>query len=197
MSKEKTENINTDQEENNQDVENQENLEQEVQEENLEENNVEEEEEQEEDEMEILKREVAEVKDKHLRLYSEFENYRRRTTKEKQELVKTSTEGLMVDLLPILDDFERARNAGEELEPEAVKEGYELIYQKFSKILEAKGLQPMKDKAGSEFDAEFHEAISQIPAPEKKLKGKIVDVVERGYTLGDKVVRFAKVVIGS
>lgn len=156
------------------------------------------EEEEEEDEVDVLRREIEEVKDKHLRLYSEFENYRRRTIKERQELIKTSTEDLVVDLLPVLDDFERAKNAGEEEKSiESLKEGYDLIYQKFSRILKSKGLDPLDDKEGSNFDADLHEAISQIPAPNKKLKGKIVDVVERGYKLNEKVIRFAKVVIGS
>ena len=193
MSKDNTDNINTE-EENIQGTESQDTENTAVEDEGKEEVV---EKEKEVDEVEVLKAEVEELKDKHLRLYSEFENYRRRTIKEKQELIKTATENLMVELIPVIDDFERAKNLPEETSNEALLEGYELIYQKLSRTLKNKGLDAMKDKKGSKFDAELHEAISQIPAPKDKLKGKIVDVVEKGYTLNDKVVRFAKVVIGS
>lgn len=148
---------------------------------------------------EKLEQELAEQKDKFLRLYSEFENYRRRTAKERLELVKTATEDLVKDLLPVLDDMERAaqNNAKEEATLEGVLEGNTLIQQKLTRILEGKGLKKLEIGAGDEFDTEYQEAITQIPAPEEKLKGKVVDVVEPGYTLGEKVIRYAKVVTGS
>ncbi len=155
------------------------------------------EEETEEDEIEKLKAEIQEAKDKYLRLYSEFENFRRRTAKERLDLIKTANEDLMSSLLPVMDDFERAQIALEESEDhKASKEGFDLIYNKFNSILTLKGLKPMEDKAGAEFNTEFHEAISQMPVEKKKMKGKIIDVVERGYYLDEKVIRFAKVVIG-
>ncbi len=152
----------------------------------------------EEDEAETLRAELAQAKDKHLRLYSEFENFRRRTAKEKLELKKTATESLMNALLPILDDFERAAKslAGDE-QKEPLQEGLSIIQNKFKNILEQKGLKSMEAGVGEDFDAELHEAITQIPAPEEGLKGKIVDVIEQGYYLGEKVIRFAKVVIGA
>ena len=135
-------------------------------------------EETEEDEIEKLKAEVQEAKDKYLRLYSEFENFRRRTAKERLDLINSATEDLMSALLPVMDDFERAKKALEDSKDHKTsKEGFELIYNKFSNILKQKGLNPMEDKAGSEFNTEFHEAISQIPVVKKKMKGKIVDVV--------------------
>ena len=141
--------------------------------------------------------ELSEAKDKYLRLYSEFENFRRRTSKEKLDLISTANKDLMSDLLPVLDDFERAMNAANESEDlSALKEGMELIQNKLNKSLQNRGLTKMKVKKGDDFDDEKHEAITQIPA-EKDLQGKIVDVVEAGYTLGETVVRFAKVVVGA
>ncbi len=141
--------------------------------------------------------ELVEAKDKYLRLYSEFENFRRRTSKEKLDLISTANKDLMSDLLPVLDDFERAMTASEASEDiKALKEGMTLIQNKLNKSLENRGLKKMDVKKGDEFDDDVHEAITQIPA-EKKLEGKIVDVVEPGYKLGDKVVRFAKVVVGA
>ncbi len=151
----------------------------------------------EEDEVEKLHAEVQEAKDKYLRLYSEFENFRRRTAKERLELITSATEDLMSALLPVMDDFERGKKALEESEDHKTsKEGFDLIYNKFGNILKQKGLKPMEDKAGAEFNTEFHEAISQMPVEKKKMKGKIIDVVEKGYYLDEKVIRFAKVVIG-
>ena len=145
-----------------------------------------------------LEKELAEQKDKYLRMYSEFENFRRRTAKEKLDMVKTANESMATALLPVLDDFERAMGAFEKDEQDAsVQEGVQLIYNKLKKALEQKGVTVMDLKQGDEFDAEFQEAITQIPAPDEKLKGKIVDVVEKGYMLGEKVIRFAKVVIGA
>jgi molecular chaperone GrpE len=140
--------------------------------------------------------ELAEIKDKYLRLAAEFENYKRRTSKERIDLFKTANQELMVALLPVLDDFERARNATAATEDaNAVRESIDIIQNKLNKTLQQKGLTPMEAKGG-DFDAELHEAITQIPAPSDDLKGKIVDVVEQGYYLGDKVIRHAKVVLG-
>lgn len=142
--------------------------------------------------------ELGETKDKYLRLYSEFENFRRRTSKEKLDLIKTANEDLMIALLPIIDDFERAdKSFSEKEDKEGLFEGYKLIHNKLQKILEQKGLKAMEIEKGDEFDSEVHEAISQYPVEEKDLKGKIIDVIEKGYYLGDKVIRFAKVVIGA
>jgi len=147
---------------------------------------------------EKLQAEVAEAKDKYLRLYSEFENFRRRNAKEKLEMVKTASAGLVEQLLPVVDDFERARQANQSQEDiEAMKEGFDLIHNKLVKTLEAKGLKVMGTEKGTDFDADLHEAITQFPAEEESLKGKIIDTVEKGYYLGEKVVRFAKVVIGA
>lgn len=150
-----------------------------------------------ESEVEKLTRELNEVKDKHLRLYSEFENYRRRTAKERLDLIGSANADLMTALLPVLDDFERAREASEKANSSTEFEGMNLIYQKLLKELKNKGLKPMEGLEGKSFDAEVHEAISQTPAPKKKLKNRIVHVVEKGYYLNDKVIRYAKVVIGT
>ena len=140
--------------------------------------------------------ELVDLKDKYLRLAAEFENYKRRTTKERIELFKTASQELMVALLPVLDDFERARNAtAVTTDANAVRESIEIIQSKLNKTLQQKGLTAMEAKGG-DFDAELHEAITQIPAPSDDLKGKIVDEVEKGYYLGDKVIRHAKVVLG-
>ena len=140
--------------------------------------------------------ELADLKDKYLRLAAEFENYKRRTTKERADLFKTANQELMVALLPALDDFDRARNFTKDTDDaNAVRESIEIIYNKLQKTLNQKGLAPM-DVKGTAFDPELHEAITQIPAPSEDLKGKIVDEVERGYYLGDKVIRHAKVVLG-
>lgn len=141
--------------------------------------------------------ELTEAKDKYLRLYSEFENFRRRTSKEKLDLISTANKGLMEDLVPVLDDFERAISASEASEDfEALKEGITLVSNKLSKVLTGKGLKKIDVNKGDAFDDEIHEAITQIPA-EEELDGKVVDVVEAGYKLGDAVVRFAKVVVGT
>ncbi|GAB2621763.1 nucleotide exchange factor GrpE [Belliella aquatica] len=149
-------------------------------------------------EEEKLKVEVQELKDKYLRLYSEFENYRRRTSKERLDLIKTASQDLMAEIIPVVDDFERAFKASEnEEDATKVRDGNQLVFQKFQRILENKGLKSMEGLVGETFDAETQEAITQIPAPSEELKGKVIDVVEKGYTLGDKVVRYAKVVIGA
>ncbi|HEY4652678.1 MAG TPA: nucleotide exchange factor GrpE [Pontibacter sp.] len=142
--------------------------------------------------------ELAEMKDKYIRLMAEFENFRRRTAKERIDLIKTANEDLMTNLLPVLDDMERARQSMEETKDvDALLQGLELVFHKLKQTLNQKGLQAMETKAGDSFDADVQEAITQIPAPSEELKGKIVDVVEKGYTLNEKVIRFAKVVIGA
>lgn len=150
-----------------------------------------------EDDLTALKQEVGEAKDKYLRLYSDFENFRRRTAREKTELIQTAGEKVIREMLTVLDDFERAIKAqGEPTEGEE-QSGMELIQHKMLRILEQQGLKAIEVKAGDAFDVELHEAITQIPAPDESLKGKIVDEVEKGYTLNEKVIRFAKVVVGS
>jgi len=146
---------------------------------------------------EKLEHELAEAKDKYLRLYSEFENFRRRNAKERIDLVKTASADLMTELLPTIDDFDRAIQANEKQEDiEAIKEGFTLISNKMMKTLASKGLKVMETPKGTEFDAELHEAVTQFPGDEE-FKGKIIDTVEKGYYLGEKVIRFAKVVIGA
>jgi len=147
--------------------------------------------------VEKLEADLAESKDKYLRLYSEFDNFRRRTAREKLDLMQTAGERIVVALLPVIDDFNRAEDTLSGDDAKAIAEGIKLISDKFAKTLEAEGLKLMETKEGSEFDPDFHEAITQIPAPSKKLKGKIVDTIERGYFLGEKVIRHAKVVIGA
>jgi len=138
----------------------------------------------------------AELNDKFVRLYSEFDNYRKRTNKEKLDLISTASAGVIKDLVSILDDFERAIANNETAEDiQVVKEGFQLIFNKFKNTLETKGLKQMVAK-GETFDSELHEAIANIPAPTEELKGKIVDDVEKGYYLHDKVIRYAKVVVG-
>ena len=140
----------------------------------------------------------AELNDKHLRLHAEFENFKRRTIKERIELYKTAGEDVLTTLLPILDDFERAikakTDAGEELKEE---EGVLLIYNKMKSSLDQKGLKAMEDAIGQELNTDFHEAITNIPAPTECMKGKIIDVIEKGYFLNDKVIRYAKVVVAN
>jgi molecular chaperone GrpE len=137
-----------------------------------------------------------ELNDKFIRLYSEFDNYRKRTNKEKIDLISTASAGVIKDLIPVLDDFERAIANNENVDnQESLKEGFQLIYSKFKSLLENKGLKQMTAK-GEVFDSELHEAIANIPAPSDDLKGKIVDDVEKGYYLHEKVIRYAKVVVG-
>lgn len=146
---------------------------------------------------ENLQDQLTEEKEKFLRLFAEFENYKKRTSRERLEFFKTASEDVMLSMLPILDDFERALNHIEDdKEAEELRKGVLLIYQKLLKTLEQKGLSVIDVKNGDAFDADNHEAVTQIPAPNDKLKGKIIDVVEKGYTLGEKIIRFPKVVIG-
>jgi molecular chaperone GrpE len=143
-----------------------------------------------------LKEEVASSKDKYIRLYSEFENFRRRTAKEKLEMVQSANEQLIKSLIPVLDDFERAEKSFAE-KNDKDSEGFKLIQSKFKKVLDTYGVKVMDVKQGSDFNTDLHEAITQVPSPDPALKGKVVDVVEKGYLLSEKVVRFAKVVVGS
>lgn len=136
-------------------------------------------------------------KDKFMRLFAEFENYKKRTTRERIELFKTASQDVIVSVLPVLDDFERAlSHIEDDKEAEELRKGVLLIYNKLVTTLEQKGLTKIEVNKGDVFNADDHEAITQIPAPSKDLKGKIIDVVELGYKLGDKVIRFPKVVIG-
>ena len=136
------------------------------------------------------------MNDKYLRLYSEFDNYRKRTNKEKIELISTASAGVLKDMLSVMDDFERAIANNEQSEDiAAVKDGFKLIHHKLRNLLEAKGLKQMEAKHQA-FDSDLHEAIANVPAPSEDLKGKIIDDVEKGYYLNDKVIRFAKVVVG-
>ena len=148
------------------------------------------------DEQMVSKEEYQRLNEKHLRLYAEFENYKKRTVKERMALVKNAAQETIVDLLPVLDDFDRAKkNAEDENTEEYFSEGVELVYNQLYKVLKQKGLKPMETN-GKEFDAELHEAISEIPAPSDDMKSKIIDTVEKGYFLNDKIIRHAKVVVG-
>ena len=160
-------------------------------------------EENQETEKEVVKEEpspeelLQTEKDKFLRLFAEFENYKKRTTRERIELFKTAGQEVMTSLLPVVDDFERAlSHIEDDKEAEELRKGVLLIYQKFYNTLEQKGLSKIETNQGDIFDAEIHEAITQIPAPSEDLKGKVIDCVEKGYKLGDKIIRYPKVVIG-
>ena len=151
----------------------------------------------EKDPLEAAKQEIAELKDKYLRLYADFENFRRRTSKEKLELLSTAGADMVKQILPVVDDFERAKvSFDSSTDIVALKEGVDLIYTKLYKTLESKGLKPMQTK-GETFDVEIHESIAQFPAPSDDLKGKVIDEIEKGYYLNDKVIRYAKVIVGS
>ena len=147
-------------------------------------------------EKEQLKADLEKEKDKFLRLFAEFENYKRRTSKERVEMFKTASQDVIVSMLPVLDDFDRALNEINKAKDKELLKGVELISNKFRETLRLKGLEQMEVKEGDTFDAEIHEAITQIPAPKDKLKGKVVDVVEKGYKLGDRIIRYPKVVTG-
>ncbi|GAA4788988.1 nucleotide exchange factor GrpE [Olivibacter ginsenosidimutans] len=146
---------------------------------------------------EKLQQELTEANNKYLRLYAEFDNYKRRTSKERVEFLQTAGKEVISDLLTVLDDFERARKAMENTQDVAsIKEGIELVYQKLKSILSKKGLKEM-ESIGQDFNPDLHEAITRIPAPTPELAGKVIDEVEKGYFLHDKVLRYAKVVVGS
>lgn len=143
-----------------------------------------------------LREDLAKEKEKFLRLFAEFENYKKRTSKERMDLFKTAGQEVITSLLPVMDDFERATK---ELTKSSDKESFKgvaLIQNKLKETLKSKGLQEIAIKPGDKFDPEVHDAITQIPAPNKKLKGKIIDVVEKGFSLGDKIIRHPKVVVG-
>lgn len=146
---------------------------------------------------EVLREELAAEKDKFLRLFAEFENFKKRTGRERIELFKTAGQEVIVSLLPILDDFDRALKEIAKTKEKELLTGVELISAKFRETLKGKGLEEIAVKEGDVFDAEIHEAVTQIPAPSKKLKGKIIDVIEKGFTLGDKIIRHPKVVVGN
>ena len=145
---------------------------------------------------EQLQEELNNEKDKFLRLFAEFENYKRRTAKERIDLFKTANQEVLQAMLPVLDDFDRAWAQVSKSDDQALVTGVQLIHDKMRSTLFSKGLEEVEVKAGDVFNADFAEAITQIPAPNDKMKGKIVDVIEKGYKLGDKIIRFPKVVIG-
>ena len=147
--------------------------------------------------IEALELSVKEENDKFLRLFAEFENYKKRTSKERLELYKTASQELMTALLPIIDDLNRASAEFEKSKEKSLVEGFSLIKNKFSDTLQSQGLILIDVKKGDDFDAEIHEAITQIPAENEKMKGKIIEVIEFGYKLGDKIIRYPKVVVGN
>ena len=143
-----------------------------------------------------LEQELEKEKKEYLFLMAEFDNFRKRTMKEKIEIMKNGAEKAMSDILPVIDDFERALQAmGEQTDVKSLKEGVELIYNKFIKYLEANGVKAI-DSNKAEFDTELHEAVANFPTPEEELKGKVIDTVQKGYKINDKVLRHAKVVVG-
>ncbi len=144
-----------------------------------------------------LRADLAKEKDKFLRLFAEFENFKKRTSKERVDLFKTAGQEVIVSLLPILDDFDRALKEISKSEDKELFKGVELINNKFKETLKGKGLEQIEVGEGDVFDAEVHDAITQIPAPNKKLKGKIIDVVEKGFKLGERIIRHPKVVVGN
>jgi len=149
-----------------------------------------------EEQLDKAELDLLELKDRHIRLQAEFDNYRKRTMKERMELLKTANESLLVSILPVVDDFDRANQTLDAVEEEnPVKEGVKLIYNKFQDFLKQNGIKEI-EAIGKDFDTDLHEAITKIPAPTEDLAGKIVDVVQKGYYLNEKVIRFAKVVIG-
>ena len=150
----------------------------------------------EKDPLELLKSDLEKEKDKNLRLFAEFENFRKRTSKERIELFSTASEGVMSALLPVLDDFDRALQEIEKSDDSGHLKGIILINNKLHETLKSKGLKSVGAEKGDVFNADIHEAITQIPAPNDDLKGKVIDVIEKGYLLGDKTIRFPKVVIG-
>ncbi len=149
-----------------------------------------------ESEVDILNKQVSELKDKYLRLVADFDNFRKRTARERLELIQTASKDLISDLLSVLDDSERAEKQMEKTQDiEAIKEGERLVFNKLRSTLQAKGLRPM-ETIGKDFNPEYHEAITEIPAPNESLKGKVIDELEKGYYLNDKIIRHAKVVVG-
>ena len=153
-------------------------------------------EEQQRSELDEANEKIAELNDKYLRQVAEFDNYRKRTMKEKAELIKNGGERVMESILPVLDDFERAlQNMSKDENAKEILTGIELIYNKFTSILKQNGLQKIETE-GKDFDTDYHEAIAMVPAPAEELKGKVLDCVQTGYMLNDKVIRHAKVAVG-
>jgi len=149
-----------------------------------------------EDEQTLLKRQLEDLNDKHLRLIAEYDNFRKRTLREKMELSKNAGESILLNVLPVIDDFDRARgHLGAASDLDAVKEGIDLIYTKFQEFLKQQGVSEIETEE-QEFDSEVHEAVTKIPAPSDELKGKIIDCIQKGYKLNDKVIRYPKVVVG-
>ncbi|GAO31125.1 nucleotide exchange factor GrpE [Geofilum rubicundum] len=149
-----------------------------------------------EDQVSLLKKQLVDLNDKHLRLVAEYDNYRKRTLKEKMELTKIAGERIFVNILPVIDDFERAiQHLGSASDLDSVKGGIDLIYNKFVNYLSQQGVKAI-DTSNQDFDADVHEAITKIPAPSEEMKGKVIDCLEKGYLLDDKVIRFPKVVVG-
>jgi molecular chaperone GrpE len=148
------------------------------------------------DELDELKAKLSEVSDKHLRLQAEFDNFRRRTIKEKADLIKSGGESVLINILPVIDDFERALDSLKDVaDDDAGKQGTAIIYNKFEEFLKQNNVKEI-EALNQDFDVDLHEALTKIPAPDEKLKGKVVDVIQKGYLLNEKVIRFAKVVIG-
>ncbi len=148
------------------------------------------------DPVEELKQQLAEQKEKYLRLFADFDNYKKRTAKERIELLNTAGKDIILSVIPVIDDFERAIAGAENAKDvDSVKEGMLLIKNKMFSVLQQRGLKQMESK-GQDFDAERHEAITEIPAPSEDMKGKVIDEVEKGYTMNDKIIRYAKVVVG-
>lgn len=148
-------------------------------------------------ELDQAKEDLKKEKDRYVRLFAEFENFKRRTAKERVDLFKTAGQEVIMAMLPVLDDFDRALSELKKAGQDDHLEGIELINTKFKETLRRQGLEMMHVKEGDPFDADLHEAVTQIPAPNKKLKGKIIDVIQKGYTLGDKIIRYPKVVTGA
>jgi molecular chaperone GrpE len=147
-------------------------------------------------EIEQLKKDLGEMKDKYLRVFAEFDNYRKRTIKERQDIIKLASRDCLGAMLPAVDDFARAIKLAEENKDEAgLPEGIVLIYNKLFKSLEQQGIKEM-DSTGQDFDPELHEALTKIPAPSEDMKGKVIETIEKGYYLNDKIIRYAKVVVG-
>ena len=147
--------------------------------------------------LEKLEKAVASEQDKFLRLFAEFENYKKRTSKERMDLFKTANQEVIVAMLPVVDDFERAMKELSKEQDSELYKGVSLIQNKFIGVLKNKGLEEVVVSAGDTFDSEMHDAITQIPAPDKKMKGKVIDVIEKGFQLGDKIIRHPKVVVGN
>lgn len=147
--------------------------------------------------LEKLEKAVASEQDKFLRLFAEFENYKKRTSKERMDLFKTANQEVIVAMLPVVDDFERAMKELSKDKDSELYKGVSLIQNKFIGVLKNKGLEEVVVSAGDTFDSEMHDAITQIPAPDKKMKGKVIDVIEKGFQLGDKIIRHPKVVVGN